>query len=105
MGYERASSGRPGRLKTMSDSIPMTPEQIKDYGVIVGQYVLDHAKSPVKEPRYKLDDPKIQELFPGLSVRTLQDWCLKAGKKKGIEGCYRVTLSEIDRMYSEKKSK
>jgi hypothetical protein len=88
----------------MNEVIPMTPEQIKDYGVIVGQYVLDNAKSPVKEPSYKTSDPELQKFFPELNPKTLREWCRKQGKRKGVDGHYRVKLSEIERTYSDGKS-
>jgi hypothetical protein len=80
-------------------------EELKEFALTVARYAVEKAqkdaRNPIKEPRYKLTDPTIQENFPLFKLRTLQKLCKeKKIGKKGPDG-YRVTLSEIDRLYKQ----
>jgi hypothetical protein len=80
--------------------IVRTIEEDKEYAMFIVAYAMEKIKTPVKEPYYLLSAPEIQEKFPGICIRSLQDYCLNSGKKPGIGG-YRIKLSEIEKLYNQ----
>jgi hypothetical protein len=81
-----------------------TPEQDKEYALAIATYAIENLRTPVKEASYKTSDPEIQKYYPLMKPDTLNRWCKKVGKRKGIDG-YRVKLSEIERLYHQAEQK